>query len=131
MSTNTTTTLASLKAKSAILITSIDTSLKTASTSLTKASTKLTKTNPTITKCHKNATKLQTSLKNLKANIEDVRSEVREYIKSSTEGYRRREVAHEADAAELEELLDVQRDYKRAAIENLDCMSSTSGLWSN
>ena len=62
--------------------------------------------------------------------IDDIRSEVEVYSKESAESYKRREASHEAYAAELEELLDVQRTAKYAQADKIQCVAS-SKLWSN
>lgn len=62
--------------------------------------------------------------------IDDIRSEVAIYIKESTEGYKRSEAANDAHVAELEELLDVQRNERYARADRIQCVS-TSTLWSN
>jgi hypothetical protein len=62
--------------------------------------------------------------------IDDIRSEVEVYSKESAESYKRREASHEAYAAELEELLDVQRTDKYAQADKIQCVAS-SKLWSN
>lgn len=62
--------------------------------------------------------------------IENIRCDVQEYIEESTASYKRAEAANDAHTAELEELLEVQRNDKYAQANKIQCVS-TSKLWSN
>jgi chromosome segregation ATPase len=62
--------------------------------------------------------------------IDDIRTDVEQYMKESAEGYKRREAANDAHVAELEELLDYQRNAKYAQADRIQCVAS-SALWSN